>query len=77
MTSKDKTREKLVGSMRRTKSAAGIGNDNAEPESAAASPVASAPAAPAAAGKAKPSAAPRPETVNAEAYQSGRRVWPD
>ena len=74
MTSKDKTREKLVGSMRRTKSAAGIGNDNAEPESAADSPVVSAPAA---AGKAKPSAAPRPETGNAEAYQSGRRVWPD
>lgn len=77
MSSKDKTRQKLVGSMRKTKSVAGIGADNVNTESVAEE------CEPAA--KTKPVSAMNAERVvpakikphGADAYQSGRRVWPD
>jgi hypothetical protein len=76
MTSKDKTRQKLVGSMRKTKAAAGIGTDAAETEPAAASPVTPEPAASdtasAASLRSGKSELPKPDP-----YQSGSRVWPD
>ena len=81
MNSKDKTREKLVGSLRKTKAVAGIGQDTKEGTEPIA-PVAQKPTKP------RPSRAKgrvvsagastlRPETVSADGYQSGRRVWPD
>jgi len=86
VSSKDKTRNKLVGSMRKTK--AGIGADKseatranpapsaAEPAPATKAPAAAAPArAPAA--KASQAALARTAVPNADNYQSGRRVWPD
>ena len=83
MTSKDKTREKLVGSMRKTKAGAGIGTDSGPSESAAATPeveekVAEAKTAkPATKADKRDSKPKQPERVSADCYQSGRRVWPD
>lgn len=85
MSSKDKTREKLVGSMRKTKASAGIGAD--KERSVRAIPAPSKPAGPQqapVAPEAKKTAvsAPRkagasPYSGTADGYQSGRRVWPD
>ena len=92
MTSKDKTRDKLVGSMRKTKAGAGIGTDSGQIESAAATPVVEEKAVEekvvekaAAAKTAKPAVktdkrAGKPAQsaqVSSDSYQSGRRVWPD
>ena len=76
MSSKDKTRQKLVGSMRKTKADAGIGTENTEEKKVS-------PDLP----KAKPAKQPvaresrrqstRPESAQGDSYQSGRRVWPD
>jgi len=86
MSSKDKTRQKLMGSMRKTKAAAGIGNEtapepkstptvNAEPAKTeqprkVAEPKATAP-------KATRRADPDPYSARGDVYQSARRVWPD
>jgi len=76
MSSKDKTRQKLVGSMRKTKAEAGIGTENTD--TSAVSPDSPEPR--------RPKKAVTPETkmirsnidsVTADHYQSGRRVWPD
>ena len=75
MSSKDKTRQQLVGSMRKTKAEAGIGN---ETEDTKVSPDLPTPKPP-------KQAAPRetkrertsPASVKGDLYQSGRRVWPD
>jgi hypothetical protein len=75
-TSKDRTRQKLVGSMRKTKSAAAIGTDNVETEATAASPMEAEPARPRA-GRGRAATTSQPKPVSADAYQSGRRVWPD
>ena len=77
MSSKDKTRQKLVGSMRKTKVVAGIGTDSARKESGAdRSEPADSARPPAATGSAK--AAPATgKPRGADGYQSGRRVWPD
>ena len=74
MSTKDKTRQKLVGSMRKTKSVAGIGSDDTTTEAPTA--VAEAPRSvkPAAGGAGKTS---KSATAGADGYQSGRRVWPD
>lgn len=87
MTSKDKTREKLVGSMRKTKAAAGIESDNTETVTEAGAAVveekvvdtvteakAAKPAAQSAKRNVKSS---RPARDSVDSYQSGRRVWPD
>jgi hypothetical protein len=77
MTSKDKTRQRLVGSMRKTKAVAGIGTDNAETETAVAGSEVPQSAKPAV-GKASGSGSSlRPKKVDADSYQNGRRVWPD
>ena len=78
MSSKDKTREKLMGSMRKTKADAGIGsNEQAKP--AASTTAATPPAAkPAARSSTPANRPPQPRTTgSADSYQSGRRVWPD
>lgn len=75
MSSKDKTREKLMGSMRKTKADAGIESSN-QTQPAKVSPATTASSKPAAEkiARATPAASPR---VSTEGYQSGRRVWPD
>jgi hypothetical protein len=78
MSSKDKTREKLMGSMRKTKAAAGLDTNGKAMGSAEVSP--DLPDT----GQAKPTpkstprrAAAKVGNVQRDAYQSGRRVWPD
>ncbi|MGW8246631.1 MAG: hypothetical protein ACWGOV_00860 [Acidiferrobacterales bacterium] len=75
MSSKDKTRQKLVGSMRKTKAEAGIG---AETEETKVSPDLPKPKP---AKQAEPRETRRewtsPASSKGDRYQSGRRVWPD
>ena len=76
MSSKDKTRQKLVGSMRKTKAEAGIGA-----ETSAANKVSTD------LHKPKPPKQPmaletkrestKPDSAKRDLYQRGRRVWPD
>jgi hypothetical protein len=71
MTTKDKTGEKLVASIRRTKTGA---NTNT------AAPKAAAPAkkrAPKRSTAAKPAAARQATAKSGDSYQSAGRVWPD
>jgi len=77
MSSKDKTREKLMGSMRKTKADAGIETNN-QPESKATRQAAATESAKPAVEK-RTRAAPSRQTpiLNSDGYQSGRRVWPD
>ena len=77
MSTKDKTRQKLVGSMRKTKAVAGIGADNAAVEAVAETPKPVAKAKPVSATNAKSVVAGETQPRGADAYQSGRRVWPD
>ena len=75
MSSKDKTREKLMGSMRKTKADAGIGSSKQpEPAARAAAPT---PAKPAAQKVSRPTPSSNPRTSSSDGYQSGARVWPD
>jgi len=77
MSSKDKTREKLMGSMRKTKADAGIGTDK-KPESTTSSQAAAPKSAKPAQQKAsRATTKSQPRTSNTDSYQSGRRVWPD
>ena len=76
MSSKDKTRQKLVGSMRKTKAEAGIGTEKAD--EAVVSPDLPRPE------QSKQAAIPEkrrvkanPGSVKGDNYRSGRRVWPD
>ncbi len=78
MSSKDKTREKLLGSMRKTKAGTGVGSGEPK-QSSAPMPV----------GRQKPAAAKpalqkkvarhteKGPKAQSDGYQSGRRVWPD
>jgi hypothetical protein len=78
MSSKDKTRAKLMGSMRKTKADAGIGTDKKSESTAAsqaAAPESAKPAAKKASSRATRTSQPR--TMSTDGYQSGRRVWPD
>ena len=77
MSSKDKTRQKLVGSMRKTKSVAGIGVDNANTESVAEDHKQPVKAKPVVATNAERVVATKSKSRGADGYQSGRRVWPD
>ena len=89
MTSKDKTGDQLVASIRKTKSGAAARNsgESAAAEKAAEKPAASKPAADKPAPARKPAApktrATRPKPAAAtksddgDGYSSGRRVWPD
>lgn len=80
MTSKDKTRNKLVASLRKTR-------ETVDDDSSAAKPAGTATTEkPAASSKAAaPDAAPKPartirsssSLANQDPFQSGRRVWPD
>ena len=91
-TRKDKTRAKLVGSMRKTKAAAGIGTDSARSKTDAGASVIEekvieekAEETVVEAKAAKPTAqsikrnvtSSQPAQVSVDSYQSGRRVWPD
>lgn len=77
MSSKDKTRQKLVGSMRKTKAVAGIDSDNVNREVVAedAKPAANAKQVSATNVERDMPAKAKPRGANV--YQSGRRVWPD
>jgi len=77
VSSKDKTRNKLVGSMRKTKAEAGIGADTPAPRKAAPPRPAAKPAASPATASDQGAAPARAAAPNADNYQSGRRVWPD
>lgn len=75
---KDKTREKLMGSMRKSKADAGIGSDTVETKAPTTNPEPS--------DKEKSMAKPgratsvpqsQPQKVKTDSYQSGRRIWPD
>jgi hypothetical protein len=86
MTSNDKTREKLVGSMRKTKAVTGTGTESAETETAAAAadettvktaaePVAKAKTEAKNDGRIESTS--QPARASVDSYQSGQRVWPD
>ncbi|MCG6975689.1 MAG: hypothetical protein LJE56_04690 [Acidiferrobacterales bacterium] len=76
MSSKDKTRQKLVGSMRKTKADAGIGTENADETKASPDlPEPKPPKQPAAREPKREST--KPVSAKGDSYQSGRRVWPD
>jgi hypothetical protein len=77
MNSKDKTRQKLVGSMRKTKDVAGIGSNNIEAGSVSAASEPSKPAKPATNRANAGASSSRSKSIGANGYQSGRRVWPD
>ena len=70
MTGSDKTQQKLIDSIRKTKSAAAKSPEATRPAEAA---------EPAAKPAAKPAAPPRPTPVSqgSDPYQSDQRVWPD
>jgi hypothetical protein len=76
MSSKDKTRQKLVGSMRKTKADAGIGTENAEAEKVSTDLPKPKPEKQAVGRETKPQST-KPDTARGDRYQSGRRVWPD
>jgi len=72
MSSKDKTREKLLGSMRKSKADAGI-DTPASPPRETQKPAAAKPAV-----RKKAASLPEKSTQGgSDAYQSGHRVWPD
>jgi len=77
MSSKDTTRQKLVGSMRKTKAAAGITEDAQQAESKLVRPKQSESLKTARRQPSNPASATGSEMSGAEGYQSGRRVWPD
>lgn len=76
MSSKDKTRQKLVGSMRKTKADAGIGVGDAEETKVRPGlPQPKLPRQPVARETRRES--PKTDQLKGDRYQSGRRVWPD
>ena len=77
MTSKDRTRQKLVGSMRKTKAAAGIGGGDIDAASAESASTESRTVKSAKPTTARTAGASVKKNAGANAYQSGRRVWPD
>lgn len=72
-TKSDKTKEKLLSSMRKTK--AGTAETPASP--AAPAPKTAAPKTAAPEAKVKPKAKPATKAVSADSYQVGQRIWPD
>jgi len=76
MSSKDKTRQKLVGSMRKTKVEAGIGVENAEETNVSPDLPKPQPARQAEAREIKRESM-KPDPEKSDGYQSGRRIWPD
>lgn len=74
MSTTDKTGEKLVDSMRKTKAATASGNSDASQKQGQAPQEKSAPPAKKETAK-RPSAGAR--TQAGDPYQSGRRIWPD
>lgn len=77
MSIKDKTRQKLVGSMRKTKAVAGIGPDKANTESVAEALERTVKAKSVNASNAERVVPAKAKSHGADGYQSGRRVWPD
>ena len=77
MSTRDKTREKLVGSMRKTKAGAGIDSERVDTEPTVPDEASSKPAKPAVRKGADSALSTKSDTVNGNAYQSGGRVWPD
>ena len=77
MSSKDKTRQKLMGSMRKTKAEAGIGSKKTADAKASPEVTESRPEQKKAPAPKTRSASRNRGTVTADPYQSGRRIWPD
>ena len=77
MSSKDKTRQKLVGSMRKTKAVAGIGADNVNTSSVAKDAKSAAKAKQVSASNVKRDVPAKANLRDVDGYQSGWRVWPD
>ena len=76
MSSKDKTRQKLVGSMRKSKADAGIGTETTEEKKASPDLPEPKPEKQAVGTETKLQST-KPDTAKGDRYQSGRRVWPD
>jgi hypothetical protein len=80
MSSTDKTRQKLMESMRKTKAGSASKSDTTTTKSdtkASSSASQSKPAAKPAAAKRKPAARKPAPKSGGDPYQAGRRVWPD
>lgn len=83
MTTKDRTRNQLVGSMRKTKAVAGIGKDSVETGAVAAKNTRQTNSGQTKAGQTvaqrskRVPVKPQPLSVSADDYQIGQRVWPD
>ena len=76
MSSKDKTRQKLVGSMRKTKADAGL--DTGDAEETKVSPDLPRPKPPKqAVAQENRRESANPGRAKGDPYQGGRRVWPD
>jgi len=76
MSSKDKTRQKLVGSMRKTKAEAGIGAENSEETNVSPDLPKPQPAGQDVNRETKRKST-KPDPASGDGYQSGRRIWPD
>ena len=82
MNSTDKTRQQLMDSMRKTKASAAakkasVKKRTSQPATRKAQPMRASNAAATGAGKQSANAAGVSRSVNPDAYQAGRRVWPD
>ena len=77
MSSMDKTRQKLMGSMRKTKAVAGGGADKAQHESEDEAPKATVTAKPASVNKTERVESAKAKPRGIDGYQSRGRVWPD
>jgi hypothetical protein len=75
MSTKDKTRQKLMGSMRKNKEVAGIGTDSTQAKTPVVSPDVSGQTKQPVISKARGTTTQ--DTLKRDAYQTGRRVWPD
>lgn len=77
MSSRDKTREKLMGSMRKTKAIAGIGGEQVGKKTANTGPAEAKPVRSTPRKVIRDVPSRRTGMDKADPYQSGRRVWPD
>jgi hypothetical protein len=77
MTSKDRPQDKLLGSMRKTKAAAGAAVVENVEETAVERKAEAKTAKPAAASDTRDITSSQPVRGGADSYQSGQRVWPD
>ena len=75
MSNKERTRDKLVASLRKTRVT--VNEETQSPSATSAAPVEKAPAAPASKPAPRKPAPAMASSSGSDAYQSGRRIWPD